>query len=352
MTESINYMASGTVNWREQLRSNEHRTHAVIAIFILIYVLLGLFIDLYLHPWLLDLSAGQIFEVITTFQFIPIATLVLGAVAVVSLLVTYVFYDRIMLLGTEYHEIIPEKSNNLPEKQLYNVVEELKIAAGLHYMPKVYIIDADYMNAFASGYSEKSAMIAITRGLMNKLERSELQAVMAHELSHIRHHDIKLTLMASVLSNIILIALEIMFRTAIYGAASHSDGKKRNDGGVLVIVIIILRFVLPLVTMLLTLYLSRKREFMADAGAVELMRDNTPLAKALIKISADHAANIEEYSQHYKSTLNEDVRSAAYIFDPKQMGVAANHSISSIFSTHPTLDQRLQALGFKEKGSL
>lgn len=342
-------MASGAINWREQLRSNERRTHAVIAIFILIYILLGLFIDLYLNPQLLELSVAQLFEMAITFQFIPIATLILGAVAVISILVTYAFYNRIMLLGTEYHEINPEKSDNLQEKQLYNIVEELKIAAGLHYMPKVYIIDANYMNAFASGYSEKSAMIAITRGLINKLERSELQAVMAHELSHIRHHDIKLTLMASVLSNIMLIALEIMFRTAIYGAASHSDGKKRNEGSVLVIVIIILRFILPLITMLLTLYLSRKREFMADAGSVELIRDNTPLAQALIKISDDHTAHIDEYSQYYKSTLNEDIRSAAYIFDPKQMGVSANHAISSIFSTHPTLNQRLQALGFKPK---
>lgn len=350
MNESVNYTASGAVNWREQLRSNERRTHAVIAIFILIYIVLGLVIDLYFHPQLLNLSVRQIFEALTTFQFIPIATLVLGAVAVISILVTYAFYDRIMLLGTEYHEIVPEKSNSLPEKQLYNVVEELKIAAGLHYMPKVYIIDADYMNAFASGYSEKSAMIAITRGLMAKLERSELQAVMAHELSHIRHHDIKLTLMASVLSNIMLIAIDIMFRSVIFSNMGNSRDKKRSDSnGILVIAIIILRFLLPLITVLLTLYLSRRREFMADAGCVELTRDNAPLAKALIKISDDHTANIEEYSRYYSQTQHEEVRSAAYIFDPKQMGVSASNSISSIFSTHPTLDQRLQALGFKSK---
>ena len=350
MNESVNYMASSTVNWREQLRSNERRTHAVIALFILIYVLLGLFIDLYLHPQLLDLSVAQIFTALTTFQFIPIATLVLGAVAVISILVTYAFYDRIMLLGTEYHEINPEKSSNLPERQLYNVVEELKIAAGLRYMPKVYIIDADYMNAFASGYSEKSAMIAITRGLMNKLERSELQAVIAHELSHIRHHDIKLTLMATVLSNIMLIAIDIMFRGVLFSSIGGSRDKKRGDNnGILALVVILLRFLLPLITVLLALYLSRKREFMADSGSVELLRDNTPLAKALIKISGDHTANIEEYSKYYSQTQHEEVRSAAYIFDPKQMGVSANHSISSIFSTHPTLDQRLQALGFKAK---
>ena len=121
-----------------------------------------------------------------------------------------------MLLGTDYHEITPTTARNLSDKQLYNIVEELKIAAGLQYMPKIYLIEADYMNAFASGYSEKSAMVAITRGLMAKLDRSELQAVMAHELSHIRHLDIKLTLMASVLANLMVMVLDIFFYHAIF----------------------------------------------------------------------------------------------------------------------------------------
>ena len=346
----MNYMASSTVNWREQLRSNERRTHAVIAIFVAIYVALGLIIDLYWHPYLLDLPIWQIGEVFLTLQIVPVATLILGAVAVISLWITYAFYDRIMLLGTEYHEVRPGKFNNLTEQQLYNIVEELKIAAGLHFMPKVYIIEADFMNAFASGYSEKSAMLAITRGLMTKLERSELQAVMAHELSHIRHHDIKLTLMASVLSNIMLIAIDIMFRGVIFSGMGGGRDRKRNDNnGVLVLIIVILRFLLPLITVLLTLYLSRRREFMADAGAVELVRDNSPLAKALIKISDDHRANLDAYSKCYNQTQHEEVRSAAYIFDPKQMGINAGSAISTMFSTHPSLEQRLRALGFTPK---
>ena len=122
----------------------------------------------------------------------------------------------IMLLGTEYYEITPESARNLNEKQLYNVVEEMKVAAGLRYMPKVFLIEADYMNAFASGYSEKSAMVAITRGLFEKLDQAELQAVMAHELSHIRHMDIKLTLTVAILSNIILIVLDILFYSMLF----------------------------------------------------------------------------------------------------------------------------------------
>ena len=95
----------------------------------------------------------------------------MAALAVISLMITYSMYDKFMLLGTDSREITPETAQNLQERQLYNVIEEMKVAAGLSFMPKVYIIEADYMNAFASGYSEKSAMVAITRGLMEKLDR-------------------------------------------------------------------------------------------------------------------------------------------------------------------------------------
>ena len=214
MKNFTDYKAS-TIDWRKQLRINEHRTHMVIGIFVLIYVVIGLIVDLYLHPEFDQIPILDALKALVTFQVFPIATLILGCVAVISILITYALHDRLMLLGTEYYEIKSGSARSLPEQQLYNVTEELKIAAGLRFMPKIYLIEADYMNAFASGYSEKSALIAITRGLLNKLDRSELQAVIAHELTHIRHHDIKLTLMASVLTNIILIVLDIMFRSML-----------------------------------------------------------------------------------------------------------------------------------------
>lgn len=343
MNKLAQYTAT-TINWRRQLQINERRSKFVIGVFVLIYVVIGLIIDLYLHPELDKFSISQAIWFLLTFKVVPVATLLLGGVATVSVLLTYAWYDRIMLLGTKCHEITADKQCSLIEQQLYNVIEELKIAAGIRYMPKIYLIEADYMNAFASGYSEKSALVAITRGLLNKLERSELQAVMAHELSHIRHHDIKLTLMASVLSNIVLIAIDIVFRGIIFGGR----GRRRNGGG-LVIIIFLLRFLLPLITVLLLLYLSRRREFMADAGAVELMRDNGPLAKALLKINDDHRDNKEKCQEAYGTTPHEEVRQAAYIFDPKQMGISLRQSIGEIFSTHPSIDSRLQALGFYNK---
>ncbi len=328
-------------DWREQLRRNERKTRLVIATFIAVYICVGLIVDVFiLQSFYPKATLEQCFYALVTLQAIPYATLIMAGLAVVSLLITYTFYDRIMLLGTDSREITPETAQNLMEKQLYNVVEEMKVAAGLQFMPKIFLIEANYMNAFASGYSEKSAMVAITRGLMEKLDRAELQAVMAHELSHVRHHDIKLTLMVAILSNILLIVIDVLFYSVIYRRDRREDNR-------LFMVIIVLRYVLPLITVALALFLSRTREYMADAGSVELMRDNEPMARALLKIAQDHQANAQQYEQEYGNTAHEQVRRASYLFDPSDIDPVK--SLSSSFSTHPSIEQRLKAIGFRLK---
>ena len=328
-------------DWRLQLQRNERKTRRVIAMFVGLYVAVGLIVDIFvLQSHYPQASLGQCFHALVTLQAVPYATLILGGLAVISLLITYTLYDRIMLLGTDSHEITGETAKNLSEKQLYHVVEEMKVAAGLQFMPKVFLIEADYMNAFASGYSEKSAMVAITRGLMEKLDRAELQAVMAHELSHIRHHDIKLTLMVAILSNILLIVIDMLFYTLIF------KRDRREDNG-LFTVVMVLRYVLPVLTVILALFLSRTREYMADAGAVELMRDNEPMARALLKINQDHQAHAEQYATEYGQTPHEQVRHASYLFDPSDIDPVK--SLNTAFDTHPSINQRLDALGFKSK---
>ena len=338
---SLSDYHASTGDWRGQLQRNERKTRLVIVTFIAVYVGIGLLVDvLILQSYFRQASIAQCLHALLTFQAPPYATMILGALAVVSLFITYALYDRIMLLGTDSHEITPETAGSLQEKQLYNVVEEMKVAAGLQYMPKVFIIEANYMNAFASGYSEKSAMVAITRGLMEKLDRAEMQAVMAHELSHVRHHDIKLTLMVAVLSNILLIVIDVLFYSMIFK-------RDREDDNRLFMVIMVLRYVLPFITVILTLFLSRTRELMADSGCVELMRDNEPMARALLKISDDHQAHAEQYTQEYGQTAHEQVRHASYLFDPSDIDPVK--SLSSAFSTHPSIMERLNALGFKLK---
>jgi heat shock protein HtpX len=347
MGNPLEHYTATAADWRKSLRQNNRRTYIVIALFVLIYAGIGLLVDMYMvsahYP---AASLGELFNSLINLQIFPLATCIMLIIALVSLFVSYTLHDRLMLLGTKYHEVTPTTGRNLAEKQLYNIVEELKIAAGLRYMPKLYVIDADYMNAFASGYSEKSAMMAITRGLLEKLNRDEIQAVMAHELSHIRHLDIKLTLTASLLSNIMLMVLDIFFYQAIFSGRNESNSRSRNA---LANIILILRYLLPVISLLLLLYLSRTRELMADAGSVELTRTNQPLATALLKISNDHQVNRERYRAAYQQTPHENVRREAYIYDPMEAGIASLTSISDLFSTHPSLETRLKALGFKSK---
>jgi heat shock protein HtpX len=349
MPTNLDQYASSSADWRKTLRQNNYRTYVIISLFFLIYTGIGLLVDMYIYSSAYpNATLTQLFLGIVTLHLFPLATLIMFAVATVSLFVSYLLYDKLMLLGTDYHEVTPQTAQNPSEQQLYNVVEEMKIAAGLRYMPKVYIINADYMNAFASGYSEKSAMVAITRGLMQKLNRDELQAVMAHELSHIRHLDIKLTLTASLLANLTIMVLDILFYNAIFSGRRRSSGNDRSRNA-LVTIIIILRYTLPIISMLLLLYLSRTRELMADAGSVELMRTNQPLATALLKIQDDHTQHKDAYAKAYQQTAHENVRREAYIYDPKEAGIAFVHSIADAFSTHPSLETRLAAIGFKKK---
>jgi heat shock protein HtpX len=334
-------------NWRQTIKRNRRRTGAVMLTYVFIYILIGLLFDLYIqskhHP---GISTVVALSQLIRFHWTPYVTLLTLSIAIISLLITLAFSDHLMLLGTQYHQIIAGETKDPEEIQLYNVVEEMKISAGMKFMPKVYLIDANYMNAFASGWSEKSAMVAITTGLMKKLTRSELQAVMAHELTHIRHQDIKLTLCASVLSQLILMIIDVLFYTTLFGSDRRDENTK--NGG-LFIVVMIIRFALPLITVLLMLYLSRKREFMADAGAVELMRDNLPMASALCKIAKDHEDNQDQYQRDYQQTGHEQVRRQAYIFDPSCAGIKSITGFTDALSTHPSIKKRLEALGFLAK---
>ena len=339
-----------STDWRDILAQNRRRTYFVMATFVALYAALGFIIDIlyqspFVHAQLLQYNINEPALLITaklllTAKLFPYATVSAGVVAFVAILITLTFHNRIMLMGTSYRLITPESAKTLTETQLYNAVLEMKIAAGLQFMPKVYIIDADYMNAFASGLNEKSAMIAISKGLLEKLDRDEMQAVIAHELSHIRHQDTRLILTVSVLTNLMLLIIDILFYNLIF-----SRDRRGNQG--IIVVIILLRYLLPLITALLALYLSRKRELMADAGAVELTRQNEPLARALIKIHETHIQNPELNQQAYQQTAHDELRQAAYIYSPKAAGISSRPGFSSLWSTHPSLQERLKAIGYK-----
>ena len=319
-------------DFRETIRKNNRRTTFVMGMFIALYLLLGLLIDvaLYLQT---ETSISHILLSIANGSLPLKETVITVIIACISIAITFKMSDKLMLMGTNSKEITSlETALNDEEKKLYNIVEELKISAGMTYIPKVYILEDNYTNAFASGYSEKSALIAVTRRLVKLLNRNELQAVVAHELTHTRNNDIKLTLFATVLANIMLLIVDVLFRGILYSRNRKIDGR-------IMIIVVILRVVFPLVSYSLLMYLSRTREYMADARAVELMRTNQPMINALKKISGDYEDNEAEIT----IPKTDEIRRAAYIFNIDSIKKYRS-KISSMFSTHPKTQDRINEL--------
>jgi len=300
------------MNYRKILKSNRSKTKVVIALYFAIYINIGILLDIALFGT--SDSLGEEFIKFFSFQTIPVATIAMVGVAIISFLVTIKFYKRLIMSGSQYVRITNDTKTE--HKKIFNIVENLALSARIK-VPEVYLIEEEYMNAFASGFDENNSMIAITEGLYNKLTRPELEAVIAHELSHIKHEDIKLTLFVGVMTNIMLIVVNFM-AYSFSGSNSKSSDKAK-------MILLVLNFVLPLITIVLEMYLSRKREFMADAGAVQITGSNTNMINALKKISGDYDDN----------SYNDDnrARRAAYIFNP-----------SSLFSTHPPISERIESL--------
>lgn len=339
-----------TMNWREAVRTNQNKTYAVIATFVLLLLSVGFLAD---FTWdymrYTNVAPLTIIKALIIFKLTPYVTIISLAVAVIWIGITFLYHDKLMLLGTDYIEV-NELSQDPLHRKIYNVVEEMKIAANMRFMPKVFLLNASYMNAFASGYSEESAMIAVTEPLVEALNRDELQAVVAHELTHIRNQDIKLNLFTVILSSMLLIMIDMLFNFMWFfgGSGRSRDNERSSNNNVMTIIfvlVMILRFVLPLLTMVLMLFLSRTREYMADAGAVELMRNNQPLADALIKIN--QASQNPQVEAAYSKTPHENLRYASYIYDPKQAGFknGGNDEQDDFFSTHPSLSNRLKSIG-------
>ena len=242
--------------------------------------------------------------------------------SVLTNLVSYYFSDTFVLAISRAKPIT--KSGN---KELYNIVENLCIGAGLP-MPKIYVIDDSAPNAFATGRDPKHASIALTTGLLNKLEKIELEGVVGHELSHIRNYDTRIMVVVSVLVGFIALLADWFFRASWFRSSDRDD---RKSGGVFVIVALILAILAPLIAQVIKAAISRRREFLADASSALLTRYPDGLADALMKISSD------------KEVLEVANRGTAhlYIVNPlKNYG----EFMTKLFSTHPPIEERVKAL--------
>jgi heat shock protein HtpX len=250
-------------------------------------------------------------------------------IAVAMTFGSYYASDKIVLAISRAR---PVKKEDYP--YLYNVVEGLAIAAGLP-KPRCYVIDDTAPNAFASGRNPENSVIVVTTGLLQKLNRAELEGVIAHEMSHIKNYDVLVQTLAVVMVGVVALLSDWTLRTFFWGGGRRRSRERSGGGGnaaaIFVVVALVLAILSPLVAQLLRLAISRKREFLADANGALLTRYPPGLTSALKKLSADR----EPLEAANKATAH------LYIVNPLK---DFKGKVNKLFSTHPPIEERIEAL--------
>jgi len=264
---------------------------------------------------------------ISYFMQSPVILYLAVILSVILNFFAYWYSDKIVL-GISGAKPVEKKDN--PE--LYRLVENLCITAGLP-LPKIYVIDSLQPNAFATGRDAKRGVVAVTKGLLEKLERTELEGVLAHELSHIGNKDILLQTIVVVLFGFIVILTDFFFRIAFFGGM----GRNSREGGQIKIIMILIALALailaPIFAQLIKLAISRKREYLADASGALLTRYPEGLARALEKLQADSSAMKKA----------NDATAHLYIVNPFK-GKERTSWLHKLFATHPPIEERVKAL--------
>jgi len=297
-----------------QIAANQRSSYLLMALITLLLVVVGAAIGYFIDA--------------------PIAGIIIAfVVAVVVSLFSYYQGDQVILNYSHAHPL--EKKDN---PQLFNVVEELSIAAGIP-MPKVYIIDDEAPNAFATGRDPQHASVAITTGLLKRLNRDELQGVMAHELSHVQNRDILFSMMMGVLAGSIVLLSDYVTRYLFWtGGATIGGGQRRGSreksqaNALLMALGLILVILAPLIARLIQLAVSRQREYLADASGAKLTRYPEGLASALEKLAND---------PHELRVAN---RATAHLYIVNPFLHKKLAELNSIFDTHPPLQERIRRL--------
>ena len=260
------------------------------------------------------------------------AVIIAITVGVLLSLVSYYQGDKIVLAASAAREVSEQE---LP--QLFNVVRELTIAANIP-MPRVYVIDDTSMNAFATGRDPEHSSIAVTKGLLSRMDREQVQGVIAHELSHVRNFDIRFALLVGVLVGSIALLADFFLRFTFWGGRGRSDSDSGKGGGIQLIILavaFVLAILAPIAARLVQLAVSRQREYLADASGVELTRNPVGLERALAEIAGD--TEVLEVANRATQHL--------YFTNPiMKLGENAEENQSSWFSTHPALLDRINRL--------
>ena len=242
---------------------------------------------------------------------------------------SYYYSDKIVLASCKARPATKEE--NL---QLVNILDSLMITAGLPKKPDLYVVEDPQANAFATGRNPEHAVICVTTGLLEKLDYYELEGVLAHEVSHIKNYDIRLSTVVSIFVGFIVMLADTVSRIAFWGGLRDNDSDNKGNG-ILMLIGLVLLILSPIFGTLMQLALSRKREFLADSTAVELTRNPDGLISALQKLEGDP----NELQTANSATAN------MYIVNPfKKDGDKGKRKKSSIWSTHPSTEDRIAAL--------
>ncbi len=290
--------------------SNKRKTWLLMSFFFVIIILIG-------YVFSQAMESSEILYIAVGFS-------------IISSFVSYWFSDKIVLAMSSAHEIDHDSN-----RELYHIVENLCITAGLP-VPKIYVIEDTAPNAFATGRDPEHAVIAVTSGLLQKLDKAELEGVIAHELSHIGNRDILLATLVTVMVGVIVLLADWFRRWSFLGG-----GRKRssNNSGqlqlIIMVVAIILSILAPLFAYLMQFAISRKREFLADADGALLTRYPDGLARALEKISADS----EPLEVANRATAHLYIASPFKANEDGKIGF-----FTKLFMTHPPVAERLAAL--------
>ena len=295
------------LNIYDAVAANRWRTVALVTVFTGILIALGYVV-------------GEVFAPGGGVAMVPAALGLSGVSATAS----YFAGDKLVLAQSQARELAPGE-----EPQLRNIVETLSIGLGIP-PPRIYLIDDTAPNAFATGRDPKHASIAVTRGLIDKLDRTETEGVIAHELSHVGNHDIRVMLLVTVLVGTIALLSDWMFRSFAFGGGRR--GRDRGGGGgIILIIAIALAILTPIIAMLIQFAVSRQREYLADASGALLTRYPPGLASALRKIAADkealEVANKATASLYFANPLKD-----------------APRAMDGLFDTHPPIAERIRRL--------
>ena len=286
--------------------ANRWRTVLLVVAFTAIIALLGYFVGEYFYP------GGGL-------AVLPFAL----ALSLGSAFTSYFAGDRIVLAQSQARELAPNE-----ETELHNVVETLAIGLGIP-VPKLFVIEDSAPNAFATGRDPLHASVVVTRGLIDKMDRTELEGVIAHELSHVGNRDIRVMLLVTILVGTVALLADWMWRSMFWG---RGRGRDRGGGNAIIAVVaIVLAILTPIIATLIQLAVSRQREYLADASGALLTRYPPGLASALRKIAADR--EVLEVANKATASL--------YIANPLK---DAPTFLDHLFDTHPPIEERIKRL--------